>query len=121
MDHIEKEIKVADVITRKLLVGEEISEQEEAALRGWLEESERHRAWFREYREKLPLGEFEEVVQISDVKEQWQKLDQLTKERKHIGWRKWSAYARELLCCCLLDSGGEYNGKRWKSLLREWP
>ena len=93
MDHIEKEIKVADVITRKLLVGEEISEQEEAALRGWLEESERHRAWFREYREKLPLGEFEEVVQISDVKEQWQKLDQLTKERKHIGWRKWSAYA----------------------------
>ena len=39
MDHIEKEIKVADVITRKLLVGEEISEQEEAALRGWLEES----------------------------------------------------------------------------------
>ena len=88
MDHIEKEIKVAGVITRKLLVGEEISEQEEAALRGWLEESERHRAWFREYREKLPLGEFEEVVQISDVKEQWQKLDQLTKERKHIGWRK---------------------------------
>ena len=93
MDHIEKEIKVADVITRKLLVGEEISEQEEAALREWLEEAERHRAWFREYREKLPLGEFEEVVQISDVKEQWQKLDQLTKERKHIGWRKWSAYA----------------------------
>ena len=39
------------------------------------------------------MGEFEEVVQISDVKEQWQKLDQLTKERKHIGWRKWSAYA----------------------------
>lgn len=93
MDHIEKEIKVADVITRKLLLEEEISEQEEAALREWLEESERHRAWFREYREKLPLGEFEEVVQISDVKEQWQKLDQLTKERRHIGWRKWSAYA----------------------------
>ena len=93
MDHIEKEIKVADVITRKLLLEEEISEQEEAALREWLEESERHRAWFREYREKLPLGEFEEVVQISDVKEQWQKLDQLTKERRHIGWRRWSAYA----------------------------
>ena len=93
MDHIEKEIKVADVITRKLLLEEEISEQEEAALREWLEESERHRAWFREYREKLPLGEFEEIVQISDVKEQWQKLDQLTKERKHIGWRRWSAYA----------------------------
>ncbi len=93
MDHIEKEIKVADVITRKLLVGEEISEQEDAALREWLEESERHRAWLREYREKLPLGEFEEIVQISDVKEQWQKLDQLTKERKHIVWRKWSAYA----------------------------
>ena len=93
MDHIEKEIKVADVITRKLLLEEEISEQEETALREWLEESERHRAWFREYREKLPLGEFEEVVQISDVKEQWQKLDQLTKERRHIGWRKWSAYA----------------------------
>lgn len=93
MDHIEKEIKVADVITRKLLLEEEISEQEEAALRELLEESERHRAWFREYREKLPLGEFEEVVQISDVKEQWQKLDQLTKERRHIGWRKWSAYA----------------------------
>ena len=93
MDHIEKEIKVADVITRKLLLEEEISEQEEAALREWLEESERHRAWFREYREKLPLGKFEEVVQISDVKEQWQKLDQLTKERRHIGWRKWSAYA----------------------------
>ena len=93
MDHIEKEIKVADVITRKLLLEEVISEQEETALREWLEESERHRAWFREYREKLPLGEFEEVVQISDVKEQWQKLDQLTKERRHIGWRKWSAYA----------------------------
>ena len=91
MDHIEKEIKVADVITRKLLLEEEISEQEETALREWLEESERHRAWFREYREKLPLCE--EVVQISDGKEQWQKLDQLTKERRHIGWRKWSAYA----------------------------
>ena len=93
MNHIEKEIKIADVITRKLLVEEEISEQEEVALREWLEESEMHREWFQEYWEKLPLSEFEEIVQISDVEEQWQKLDRLTKERKRIGWGKWSAYA----------------------------
>lgn len=93
MNHIEKEIKIADIITRKLLVGEEIPEQEDTVLREWLEESERHREWFREYREKLPSGEFEKIVQLSDAKEQWQKLDQLTKERKRIGWRKWSSYA----------------------------
>ena len=93
MDHIEKEIKIADVITRKLLVEEEISEQEEVALREWLEESEMHREWFQEYREKLPLGEFEEIVQISGVEEQWQKLDRLTKERKRIGWGKWGVFA----------------------------
>ncbi len=93
MNHIEKEIKIADIITRKLLVGEEIPEQEDTVLREWLEESERHREWFREYREKLPSGEFEKIVQLSDAKEQWQKLDRLTKERKRIGWRKWSSYA----------------------------
>lgn len=93
MNHIEKEIKIADVITRKLLVEEEISEQEEVALQEWLEESEMHREWLQEYREKLPLREFEEIVQISGVEEQWQKLDRLTKERKRIGWGKWSAYA----------------------------
>ena len=67
MNHIEKEIKIADVITRKLLVEEEISEQEEVALQEWLEESEMHREWLQEYREKLPLREFEEIVQISGV------------------------------------------------------
>ncbi len=93
MNHIEKEIKIADVITRKLLVEEEISEREEAALREWLEKSEMHREWFQEYREKLPLGEFEEIVQISGVEEQWRKLDRLTKERKHIRWGKWGVFA----------------------------
>ena len=66
MNLVEKEIKVADIITRKLFSGEKITEKEEGMLQEWLDESEEHRAWFRSYQEKTSYEEFEEIIRVSD-------------------------------------------------------
>ncbi len=93
MNPIEKKIKIADIVTRKLVLGEEITREEEMMLREWQEESEENWEWLREYRGKLPYGEFEEVVRLSDSGEQWKRLERLIPGRRRVGWRKWGAYA----------------------------
>lgn len=92
MDHVEKEIKIADIVTR-LVLREKISENEERRLKEWLGESVEHQKWLREYRERLPYREFKEIVEISNSREQWQRLERLVKRQRYTGWRKWGAYA----------------------------
>lgn len=93
MNYIEKEIEIADIITRKQVLEEEISGEEEMRLQEWLEESEEHQKWLREYKERLPYREFKEIVRISDSRVQWQQLERLTKKQRYTGWRKWISYA----------------------------
>ncbi len=109
MNRIEKEIKIADIITRQTFSEEEITEEEKEMLQEWLEESEKHREWLRKVREELPYGEFEKVERISDAGEQWQRLEYLTRESRRVGWRKWGAYAAGI---ALLVSLGLWFGLR---------
>ena len=93
MDNIRDKIEIADVVVKKLFEGEGLSEGEEQQLRRWLEESGEHEKLFQQVASGRSLAEFREVVSLSDRGEQWRRLDRLTRERKFIGWRRWSVYA----------------------------
>lgn len=109
MDNIEKEIKIADIVARKLIADTEVTEDEENLLQKWLEESEIHREWFDRYKNEFSLKEFDEVVGMSNEKEQWVRLDQLTKGERRINWKSWMAYAAGVI---LLLSAGFWFGRQ---------
>lgn len=93
MSDIEKEIGIANVVVKKLLGGGMLDEEEGRRLREWLEESEEHEELFRQVSGGKKNEEFQNIVRLSDRKEQWRRLERLTRERKSIGRRTWLAYA----------------------------
>ena len=93
MSDIEKEISIANVVVKKLLGGGMLDEEEGRRLREWLEESEEHEELFRQVSGGKKNEEFQNIVRLSDRKEQWRRLERLTRERKSIGRRTWLAYA----------------------------
>ena len=93
MSDIEKEIGIANVVVKKLLGGGMLDEEEGRRLREWLEESEEHEELFRQVSGGKRNEEFQNIVRLSDRKEQWRRLERLTRERKSIGRRTWLAYA----------------------------
>ncbi|WP_099291922.1 FecR family protein [Butyricimonas sp. Marseille-P3923] len=93
MSDIEKEIGIANVVVKKLLGGGMLDEEEGRRLREWLEESEEHEELFRQVSGGKKNEEFQDIVRLSDRKEQWRRLERLTRERKSIGRRTWLAYA----------------------------
>lgn len=93
MSDIEKEIGIANVVVKKLLGGGMLDEEEGRRLREWLEESEEHEELFRQVSGGKKNEEFQNIVRLSDRKEQWRCLERLTRERKSIGRRTWLAYA----------------------------
>ena len=93
MSDIEKEIGIANVVVKKLLGGGMLDEEEGRRLREWLEESEEHEELFRQVSNGKKNEEFQNIVRLSDRKEQWRRLERLTRERKSIGRRTWLAYA----------------------------
>lgn len=93
MDNIEKEIEIADIVVKKLLNGEMMSEGEERRLKAWLEESEEHKKLFRQVAEGTTYVEFREIVQLSDQRKQWQHLERFTREKRWIGRKRWTVYA----------------------------
>ncbi len=107
MNRIEKEIKIADAVARKLLFGEELSEEEEIVLQEWLKERGGHQEWLRKYQERRLYREFEEIIRLSDTGKQWRRLEWRVKGEKRIRWRKWGAYAAgvALLVCAGLWLG----------------
>lgn len=109
MNLVEKEIKVADIITRKLFSGEKMTEKEEGMLQEWLDESEEHRAWFRSYQEKTSYEEFEEIIRVSDQQEQWKRLESGLRGGNVVNWRTWMAYAAGII---ILVSLGLWFGLR---------
>ncbi|WP_018339124.1 FecR family protein [Butyricimonas synergistica] len=92
MDNIRDEIEIADIVAKKLLKENELSEEEEQQLRRWLEESREHEELFQQVVGGQSLAEFREIIRLSDPGDQWQRLDRLTREKKSIGWRRWLAY-----------------------------
>ena len=58
-----------------------------------MEESEEHEELFRQVWGGKRNEEFQNIVRLSDRKEQWRRLERLTRERKSIGRRTWLAYA----------------------------
>lgn len=93
MSDIEKEISIANVVVKKLLGGGMLDEEEGRRLREWLEESEEHEELFRQVSGGKKNEEFQNIVRLSDRKEQWRRLERLMRERKSIGRRTWLAYA----------------------------
>lgn len=93
MDNIRDEIEIADIVAKKLLREGGLSEGEEQQLRRWLEESGEHENLFQQVSDGRSLAEFREIVRLSDQGEQWSRLDRITRERRSIGWQRWSAYA----------------------------
>lgn len=93
MDDIRDKIEIADIVAKKLLKEERLSEGEGQQLRRWLEESGEHEELFQQVTGGQCLTEFRAIVRLSDQREQWQRLDRLTREKKSIGWRRWLAYA----------------------------
>ncbi len=93
MNNIEKEIEIADIVVKKLLNREIMSEGEKRRLQAWLEESEEHRELFRQVAEGTTYVEFREIVQLSDQRKQWQHLERLTREKRWIGRKRWTVYA----------------------------
>ncbi|WP_065220664.1 MULTISPECIES: FecR family protein [Butyricimonas] len=92
MDNVRDKIEIADIVAKKSLKYNELSKEEELRLRKWLEESGEHQELFRQVVGGQSLAEFREIIRLSDPGDQWQRLDRLTREKKSIGWRRWSAY-----------------------------
>lgn len=103
MNGDENKIKLADILIKKWLTGSELAADERQLLDDWLLESEEHRAFLRQFKLGESYREYVEIGRLTSQREQWERLDYLTKPRRNIGWRMVAACVATAVL--LLSSG----------------
>jgi len=105
MNNGEQEIRVADILIKKWLTEGEVTGEEERLFEDWLEETDEHRAFFRQFNRGVSYREYVEIGQLTSQKKQWERLDSLTRPQRRIGRKRYVACAAAAVFLFVLGTG----------------
>lgn len=101
----EKEIRLADILIKKWLMDRGLNADENRLFEDWLEESEEHRAFLQQLKSGESYREYVEIGRLTSQREQWERLDYLTRPQRNIGWKKWVACVATVVLMLSLGIG----------------
>lgn len=79
MERVDEEIRIADMIAKKWLSKEALTDEEERLLSTWLNKSGDNKTIYEKYMNELPYDDFEEITKMVDPGGHWMSLDHLTR------------------------------------------
>lgn len=98
MEKIEQKIQLSEIIVRKLLVEETLSQEENERLKEWLECSEENKAFYQKVRRQKDLRDYEMIVSLYNEEKGWKTVDK--ELRSHA--KKWKIMWTGLAACVVI-------------------
>ena len=93
MDRVERKIWLSEIIVRKLIAEETLSQDESEQLREWLESSEKNKEFYERMFLQKELRDYEDIVSLYDQERGWREVNVRLRPVRKMRRRLWTGVA----------------------------